>query len=134
MTELPKPLIQLGPSQPAPSTGGPAIAKQIALQGRVLLERTGFVAQSFDEHDSEVNEFFRDILTELSIHCFTGERAEARSISEKVKALIAKCELFFCILPRRERITYRCAQNPNIDANESALESGIFWMAFTGEN
>jgi len=72
------------------------------ISGRILLERTAFIGQSFDEADLDVLEFFKSLLAEMGVRAITGERAEARSISDKVKARIAEGDIFVGVLTKRE--------------------------------
>src|SRR5882724_6705928 len=79
-------------------------AQQVIVQGRILLERTAFVGHSFVDEDLEVADFVKTLLTEMSVKCLTGERAEANSVSQKVKDRIKQAELFVGILTRREKL------------------------------
>jgi tetratricopeptide (TPR) repeat protein len=76
--------------------------QQPTISGRILLERTAFVGQSFAEDDLEILDFFKAVLAEMGVRAITGERAEARSVSDKVKARIAEGDIFVGVLTKRE--------------------------------
>jgi hypothetical protein len=97
------------PDEPgkAPNAGGQAgqpAPQNVIVQAKVLIERTGFVGHSFAEVDAEVVSFFKALLGEMSVKCISGEAAEAKSVSEKVKERIKQAELFVGIFTRREKI------------------------------
>jgi hypothetical protein len=80
------------------------VEHQVLIEGRVLLERTAFVGYSFGDDDIELVRFLRDFLGELSVKTITGERAQANSISQKVKELIAQADIFVGVLSCREEV------------------------------
>jgi tetratricopeptide (TPR) repeat protein len=91
------------PSQPfeQPGLAGP---QQVVMQARYLIERTAFVGHSFAESDADVVTFFKSLLGEMATRCLSGEAAEAKSISDKVKERIKQAELFVAIFTRRDKI------------------------------
>jgi tetratricopeptide (TPR) repeat protein len=110
---MPQNFLQLekrNPSPPADQSHGPPAQQQVLIEGRILIERTAFVGHSFLTEDREVIEFFKSLLTEMAIRPTSGERAEAKLVSQKVKDRIAAAEMFVGILTRREQIE----QNPEL--------------------
>lgn len=82
----------------------PSRQPQVALEAKMLIERTAFVGHSFSEGDAEVIGFFKAVLTEMGVRCISGESAEAKSVSEKVKERVKKAELFVGVFTRREKL------------------------------
>ena len=68
------------------------------------MEKTAFVGHSFAEADADVVSFFKSLLGELCVRCLSGEVAEAKSVSEKVKQRINQAEIFVGVFTRREKI------------------------------
>jgi tetratricopeptide (TPR) repeat protein len=87
-----------------PSGHDTQVPQQVMIQARLLLERTAFVGHGFNDADLDVVEFFKSLLSELSVKIITGERPEAGSVSQKVKERISQAELFVGILTRKEKV------------------------------
>jgi len=77
------------------------------MQAKLLIERTAFVGHSFAEPDADVVSYFKAILGELSVRCLSGEAAEAKSVSDKVKERIRQAETFVGIFTRRDKLEGR---------------------------
>ncbi|MBN2129255.1 MAG: tetratricopeptide repeat protein [Sedimentisphaerales bacterium] len=78
--------------------------QHVMLEAKLLMQRTAFVGHSFSESDVEVVDFFKSLLAELCVRCLSGEEAQAKSVSEKVKQRIKEAELFVGILTRRDKM------------------------------
>jgi tetratricopeptide (TPR) repeat protein len=81
-----------------------SVQQHVMLEGKILIDKTAFVGHSFSEKDVEVVSFFKEILAEMSVKCLSGEKAEAKSISDKVKERIQRAELFIGIFTQAEKI------------------------------
>ena len=65
---------------------------------------TAFVGHSFDTDDEEVVSFVIGVLEALGFSIQTGARPRAERISDKVKGMIDKQEIFVGIFTRRDRL------------------------------
>ena len=69
-----------------------------------IREVTAFVGHSFAEKDKDVVEQLTQVLTKLGVRCDSGLRAEASSVSEKVRERISAADIFVGIFTRRDKI------------------------------
>ena len=63
-----------------------------------------FLSMSFDDNDTELNEYFKNILISLKIEFTTGERYSVRSIPEKVIKRIEDADVLIIVLVKREEL------------------------------
>ena len=91
--------------------GVPEASTPVQVEGRILFERSAFVAHSFDEQDLHVVEFCKSLLGEMGFRCSSGERPETGLVSEKVKKRILDAEVFIGIFTRRDKVEGKEAWN-----------------------
>ena len=61
---------------------------------KILVQHTAFIGHSFDDNDTEIVNFFKLLLSEMSFKCLSGEKAAVQAVSEKVKERIKQREIF----------------------------------------
>lgn len=71
--------------------------------------RSAFVGHSFADVDKPVVQTVVRLLQAFNIRVETGERPAARSVSEKVRRRIDRCDAFVGIFARREKLSGRTA-------------------------
>lgn len=69
-----------------------------------IREVPAFVGHSFDDLDKPIVDQIIQIITKLGVQCESGRRAEALSVSEKVRERISAAEIFVGIFTRRDEI------------------------------
>jgi hypothetical protein len=96
-------IIPLKQAQGSVATSPPAIGH------RVGFAQSAFVGHSFAAADQSLVSTILRILRAFNIRVETGERPGARSVSEKVKRRIERCDLFVGVFSRRDRLSGRDA-------------------------
>lgn len=70
----------------------------------VLQSKKVFVAHSFNPDDVELVNKVKDFLSYFGIRIDSGERPDARSISDKIKARIVDCDILLGLFTKRHKI------------------------------
>src|SRR5438105_12721579 len=65
---------------------------------------SAFVGHSFAEEDDELIRLLIQFLTKLGLRCESGQRAEPRGVSDKVRARLDAAEVFVGIFTRRDQL------------------------------
>src|SRR4051794_25123582 len=79
------------------------VLRSFSLIKFAVREATAFVAHSFAEEDRQVVERVSQFLSKLGVTCDSGQRAEPRSVSEKVLERLLAAELFVGVFTRRDQ-------------------------------
>jgi len=70
----------------------------------VLVPKKVFIGHSFSPEDIEVVNNVKVFLSYFGLEIESGDRPDARSISEKIKSRIIDCDIFLGIFTKRERL------------------------------
>jgi hypothetical protein len=70
----------------------------------VLVRKQVFIGHSFSPEDVEVVNKIKNFLSSFNLNIDSGERPDARSISEKIKTRIIDCDIFLGIFTKREKL------------------------------
>jgi hypothetical protein len=70
----------------------------------VLVHKQVFIGHSFSPEDIEVVNKVKNFLSYFGLGIDSGERPDARSISEKIKTRIIDCDIFLGIFTKREKL------------------------------